>query len=520
MRDALMALFWRRQINPTDGRVGLIADELAQMSPFMLHPTHYYIKVLPISMEELDWLSEQNEVAFTPFPFAHEITGTGTIAHAPAEFDEETGLQKIIGSLTPSYGVIPINYKMPDGTKYEILAELYMPHLLTPQLADAAHTPYISKTFADILIDQALYVSGAKTMDELLKYKDWYPSGSVEIYDTVLGEYVALPHVRVHACANGKDVWAYTDQNGKFTINQKLRGPVDYYIEWGSDEYKIFDSSGQLATYFCGRNMNGSLYLQIHSGEAYCIGTISRALYAHYYGSTNIWERISDFRHKNYRFWINYYHSFDPEKSGNFHYPHDKNVSIWGKNSLGEVKGSESLMHTTFHEFGHAAMWYRSVDNSTGYKNFDKTLRESWADFIGWFRMMAEYKKLGLDMYSYFYIRHFDFENGIAPYYERPSFYNNQNVTQIQFQNGEHYTPLFIDLVDGTNQKFIYEVIYKDNENIYPNDNIQTANYKKLYEMATISQNMKELKSNLLMHAAELGVDQRNIHNYFEFYGE
>lgn len=101
MRDALMALFWRRQINPTDGRVGLIADELAQMSPFMLHPTHYYIKVLPISMEELDWLSEQNEVAFTPFPFAHEITGTGTIAHAPAEFDEETVLQKLSAHLHP-----------------------------------------------------------------------------------------------------------------------------------------------------------------------------------------------------------------------------------------------------------------------------------------------------------------------------------------------------------------------------------------------------------------------------------
>lgn len=286
MGDAVMSLKWRRPVDPTDGRFGTIADELAHFSPFQLKPTHRYLVFRPKTLDEVATLTADKTIYFSPVPFDHEITGSGRLAHAPAQFDPATETTRIVGSLTPLYTFYPVTKPIPGGVECDWLADLYMPHMLTEELAEAAETPFISATLADMLLDQAQWLSGYKTREELLAEKGWRPSGQIHVYDTAMQQYVGVPNVRVHIGNKGRDVCVLTDKDGRFRMpltEQPFKGAVSYCIEWATDEYVIHDSSGEPGYYYCGAKSIHPLYLHIRDGEACNIATLARALSLHFY---------------------------------------------------------------------------------------------------------------------------------------------------------------------------------------------------------------------------------------------
>lgn len=525
MGDALMSLKWRRTAVPGDERLNKIANELF-ISPYDLRTTHYYVEIVPKTAEDLELLSEDSTLYCTPLPFDHEIKGTGTIAHAPAEYDPETGDMKIVGPLNPVYSIVPITRRMPDGIEYQILAHLYMPHMTDATLAEAAGTPLLSDTFAELLVDQALFLSGAKTSEELGSEKSWRPSGQIQVYDTKLNEYVGVPSIRVHIVGNGRDVWEYTDARGSFRLSSdyaNFKGPVKFEIEWATKDYIIHNSAREKGYYYCG-TQHYPLDLKITNGEARGIATVARALSSHYYGSNNIWERITQFRHSSSwrgRFNIYYNHCYKPKKQGEFNYFSSKYIHIWGKNiQIKEVR-SEYLLKTVFHEMAHATMYFRCKKLGKSYDDFRKMMRESWADFIGWYMTESEYQSLGWDHTKdcYEYID----EQGKLIYLDEPNDINRQQYNQSDFESGNHYTSLFIDFLDSTNQKTLKEIDVLDQDITVPDDRIELTSspehYNMFYIIAIYSKDIFQFKANILEYADRLGIDEQDINDYFAFYG-
>lgn len=517
MGDALMDLKWRRPVNPTDGRIGLIANELIDISPYDLKPTHYYIKLMPKDSLQHEWATEDHGIFFRPIPFDHIVTGSGTLsASSPNLFS------------IPMYGLLPINETMQVRSDYEILATLYIPQLLTEELAADLGTPYLSRQFADVLLDQALYRSGARTYEELVGEKVWRPRGQVQVYDTFLQEYVGVPNVRVHIVSHGRDVCVTTDVNGDFflpTWERDFKGTINYFVDWSGPDYKIFDRYNEELThekelaYYQSEDLTTPLYLYIKDGPQYCIATIARALYYHYYSDLNIWERMTDFRHDNYRFQIRYNHCYNPDKKGKFEWPIDKHITLWGVKKDGGWVESDELLSTTFHELGHSTMWYRAEKAGYHYDKNHKIIRESWANFIGWYMTKAVYGSYGCRLSQQ--ISLLDKTQGCRIVFDIPNLYNKQNMTIETHKTDSYwknYTPLFIDLIDDSNQKEYFRLRPVVSEGTYPDDRVVIDNYGLFYICCAASRNTTELKANLLKYCEQLGTTQNDINDYFTCY--
>ncbi len=522
MGDALMDLKWRRPINPTDGRIHEIVGELSNITPFHLKTTHYYIKFQPADIEDIVIISSYKDLYVSSFPFDHEITGTGTLPHEPAMFDAATRTPKIVGPATELYSIVPVN-KLPQGVKYEIIASLYMPHLLTEELANYVNTPYISPTFAEVLVEQALFRSGAVDIDDLLKEKIWRPYGQVQVYDYTLEKYVGVPNIKVHIYNKGRDICTYTDKNGRFMMGSgglDFKGKVSYRIEWATDDYVIYNTAGELAEYYCGDCTNRPLDLKIKDGEAYGIATVARALSMNYYEDGNPFNKITDY----YKLKLKVFYR---------HEGNDKNyggkadldglktwVTIWGYDKDDLLHETKSIFSNCCHELGHVAMYLGCLKVGKSWDNYDDLIVESWAKFTGWYLVMAEYNKYGFDVFKKVYG-----SNGVEMvYYDVPDWLNGQHFTQSTLQSGDRlsfpYTPLFIDLIDDSNQLLYYNYcLGNSSKNIYPNDDLCIDNPVIMEKIMSLCNNVSQVKSYLLGQKENLNISEEDINKYFKFYG-
>lgn len=121
----------------------------------------------------------------------------------------------------------------------------------------------------------------------------------------------------------------------------------------------------------------------------------------------------------------------------------------------------------------HATMYFRCKKLGKSYDDFRKMMRESWADFIGWYLTESEYQSLGWDHTKdcYEYID----EQGKLIYLDEPNDINRQQYNRSDYENGNSYTPLFIDFLDSTNQKILKEKDIIDQNLTVPDDRIETT---------------------------------------------
>lgn len=99
---------------------------------------------------------------------------------------------------------------------------------------------------------------------------------------------------------------------------------------------------------------------------------------------------------------------------------------------------STAIFATTVHELAHASHWslgYNTADYALN-ANFNRKLAESWAQAVGWF-ITAKYEGLQPQNVS---------TNIIIRESEQ-----TRSLSYIQNQ-GNYYTPAFIDLIDNYNQ--------------------------------------------------------------------
>lgn len=521
MRDAFMSLYWRRYINPADGRINAIAGELLSMSAYDINFTHYYVKISPSDLEELRRLENRSDLFLSPIPFDREIMGTGTLPQQAASFNPQTNETILNDEIKPRYGIVPMNQALPSNC--QILNYLYIPQLTNKALALAAQTKVVSKTLSDLLVDQALFMCGARTVEELLHEKGWNPSGRIEMYESSYMSYIGLPNTRVHAFNATEHGTALTDKDGYFTMAKQFKGPVNYYIEWGTDNYYILDDAMEQAYYYCGSNFNGPLHLKIKGGAMENIATITRALAAHY-TEDNYWGRVSEYSNK--RLEIRYRHDTPPESwYATFIYWIQPNeyFLIYGLKSKTDndiqLFTDHFMMFNTFHELGHAAMYFAITKAGRKFTDYELKILESWGQFVGWYMLNQENKRVHNIQYDR--IAEEVDKTGNIHYFNNPNSFNRQSFTTTS--ENQDYSPLFIDLIDDSNQKYFFMLNDENHENehannIYPEDNIVIINYDLLRRIAYDSRTVAELKANLLDSAKSLGTTEQEINEYFEFY--
>lgn len=228
-------------------------------------PTHLYVKITPKDFDDLANLESLEELILFSYPLLYEVIEEGSYYHDPAV---------TVGKPTYQYSVIPIDFKLPVGTTYEVLEEVFMPELRSGAW--------------DALEEKALSLVEKKDEGEVTlskkKEKVWYPSGKVTLYDKELGENVPLVGLDVRAVRNLRVSRAYVSSTGTFKCHKKMKGNVRYWMYWKRGKFYM-KNKDKKDLFVKGPVKTSSLNWKIPSkSKHYYYGLIFIPTYHYYYG--------------------------------------------------------------------------------------------------------------------------------------------------------------------------------------------------------------------------------------------
>ncbi|WP_300868666.1 carboxypeptidase-like regulatory domain-containing protein [uncultured Alistipes sp.] len=544
MQEAMTALRSRSLPNAGTGQMtGTILEEYKRLRTKIHMPTHLYVRFDPRTAGGLERLLADTTLTLFPFPLDQEILGEGAMPRRPAKLDIETGKVSFAGPVEPLYAVVPVYQELPEEVESRVLDKFFLPRRIDDRMTDATGIEPLSDEFAQILTDQARMLVDDFYEDYEYRFC-WYPSGKIEVYDTKMKRYVGVPGVKVFVRNEGAVHSTYTNEDGEFQIPWKCYGEVTYGIRWETEKCRMLDQSMCDAIYY-GPTSDKPWHMQIsesyHPAHPFIFATVDRALYYHYNGS-HPFDRSC----RSEKVTVACWNDPDPEgtAAGRFYGGNSfPTINIYGIKNSNQYKQSANLFNTTSHEMGHCAMYDRCKKEGVRFSNFDKIIKESWATMIGWYMLEGEYAKYNYSItervaYDTRFNKPYPINGGsmIRPliedfliYYSVPNGFNKQGMTKAAYMDNDpnadskYYTPLFIDLVDDSNQADYYrlfEVESSDDplEVTYVNDNIEIKAYYLLNDLLYHSNTLVQLKANLLNEADQLRITEEAIEEFFEFY--
>jgi hypothetical protein len=468
-----------------------------------IQPTHTYMRFLPKNEEEWAILKSDTTLVLYDFPLDYEIENLGTYYHDPSLPAD---------AITWQYCVVPKGHTIPNIMN-EMLYEVYI-----PQFNDntGLKSSSVLKQFQIDLELESVKLTGnlpgnenrVKSTEGILD-AEWTPKGTIKVWDDVIGSTTTytqvFDHWEYYNCTTGEPiippqpvqqvkiqpmmvqqiepcqraVYRYdpitvsgsfiplvqatvharwfthvetdlTDNNGYFETS-KFNYEVNYAIKWERSNYDIRNGD-LLQAWYNGPQQKGDWNLNIKGGESVMYATMHRAAYKYFYG-----DNLGLFRPTlldGGRTKICYINGqgtgvFWGDWSGTGILP---DIRIWGKNASGD-KLTNELFGTTCHELTHQA--HSQHLGNIQYWQVSKIIYESWADAGEWGLSNDEYHKLGI-MYNS--------QAGINYDHYR---FNNQRDWPLH--GGDiAYSPIFIDLVDNVNQRFVFH----GGDSRYPNDNV------------------------------------------------
>jgi hypothetical protein len=397
-------------------------------NPIEINTTHYYVRFLPSSWEELDNLEnkfeeEQNELF--DFPLDYELSEEGTYYQDPSLPDS---------AVTWQYTVVPVNYNF-SNIRHEKLANLFL-------YDDTEEDTELEEFLEDI----SLMLTGNWDEDDempsfqkSLKASKWTPSGTIRAQDHQLGQLVPVEGTKVTMRRWFKWAIDYTDHNGYYQSPKKFKKKVDYKIKWVTPKYRIRAGWYGVA-WTNGPKQNGPWNRDIINNLPHFYAWVHIAAHDFFYHDPfNLYKpnpipklKISAL-----------------DKCGTAVNVHFASVvggpdnRIYRKTS-GEcvVKNSLLFYGHTIHELRHSSHRASNFWNFVA-KNTDFT-RESWATTVEWSFIMNKYYSNTL----YNNPTKRNFLNG----WTTTSSFTNREVPGVSFSfamNGtEDYTTFFIDLID------------------------------------------------------------------------
>lgn len=406
--------------------------------------SHYYVRFLPKSFEELEVLRKDTSFLLFDFPLDYEILEGGTYFHDPDLPDN---------SITWQYCAVHEDFVFPD-IEYEVLAELFLPESIEDETSLKSSDSW---TFLDDLEVEALRITGnlddEYTLKSTMGRKKFKPKGTIRVADNS-----GLGTIGVHGCKVIATSWftsksALTNSSGYFYINHTFKGHCNYKIKWERNDFDIRSGNWGQA-YFNGPRSSGDWNLTIwqSTGMSWVYAHIHRGAHTYYYA--NSWGIKSP--PKNGGFLKTRVKIGAMDKSGRAHYYEfnkfftTPQIKMYRKDSYGNVNTSEELFGTAVHELAHASHW--DIGYTYGQYVVDAIfsepfLPESWAQGVE--------SEITSDVYN-------------------DSYQKDQSRTISQIKGNGGYTPIVIDMIDNHNQRDYY------GSTAYPIDRVSGYTLKQL----------------------------------------
>ncbi len=404
----------------------LINEGVAPLIP-SIEPNYRYVKILPDNEEGLDNLEADTNLLLFDFPLHYEIIVNGVYYHDPTVTDS---------ALNWFYAVVPCNYVFPTGNTVEDIYEVFIPEENTDFYNQLETKSYL---LTGNLTDEGDYseISAGQQQGNTR----FIPSATIQVYDDVVRDYIPVQGAKVTARYCTKTASGITDAYGFCTINKSFKYSVNYAIKWERAYWDIRKGAlGQ--AYYNGPKTKNSWNLDIDTGGiSSIIAIVHCATYKFYYGNClGIQRPILNIGKTK----ISCYNKNPKLFSG----------CCWGTWSLLGVipdinialKGQSTcnIFRAAIHELAHQS--HLLYMGQSTYSQLAKEIYESWADAVEW------------SLTNHYYNNDLGHTN-----FQHPG----SQTWHPGTMSGGHtkcYTPLFIDLMDDTNQR--------NDSIVYPNDMI------------------------------------------------
>ena len=458
-----------------------------EIPPVDLKPNHIYLRFLPENEEELKLLKSDSTMILYDYPLNMEFTQSGTYYNDPTLPDS---------SIVWQYSVVPTGKVLPE-IHHEVIYEVFIPpdgDSGTKGIADE-----LARFYEDLECESCILTGNYTKIEEQsentkgLFSSKWIPKGTIRVWDDLLGRYIPLAHVNVHARWFTRIETDLTDENGYFQT-KPFRYKVNYSIKWENSLFTIRRGLFFQAWYN-GPRMKGDWNLDIKGGESVMYATIHRAAYKHFYG-----DNLGLFRpmlRSGGRTKICYINEngraeFRGDWTASGIFP---DILIWGK-SNGILKTTDKIFGSTAHELGHQA--HSQYLGNIKYYRLSKIIRESWADAVEWALANDEYHKLGI---KYDVLKAINYNHN----------YNTHN--RWPYVDDKNYSPIFIDLMDRINQR-------QSLGEAYPNDMVSGYSLSFInYYLLGNSENIISLREQVRNHKIT-EVDDYQIEELFKLYSQ
>lgn len=193
-------------------------------SSMELVPTDHYIRILPSDEAQLKTLDSLG-VQMLDHPLDYEIIKEGDYYHDP-EIPE--------GGITWQYAVVPADFEMPDGIRYELVDKCYIPSDGTK--AVSASGADLSWVDWDAVEERAFDITGNSALYEPStrgNAKSRYPEGRISIMDKDYSSNpIGVKCVKVTCNVFVKFARVYTDEEGYYRMNKSFSSKPRYRIEF------------------------------------------------------------------------------------------------------------------------------------------------------------------------------------------------------------------------------------------------------------------------------------------------
>lgn len=341
--------------------------------------SHYYIKFFPRDEDDLTLLHNDTLLELYQYPLDYEVFEGSTTYQDPGTPE---------GTPTPLYASIPLSYEIPD-VDYEILEELYIPEEL------ANSDDKFPNNYKELL--REAYRITNNVYDDGISKSEWFPSGSVMVYDTNKGDFVPVSGAKVRARRWFTTHHGITGNSGNFKFENSFSGQVNYSLAFERYDFEIRDGWLSTAT-INGPKKEGTWHLQIYDTEPRFWATIFRAASHYYFGNIHGLNRPPQNAFWNTQLKIRAHY----ETSSNYNGYHCPSCRFLGLGSAIHIynpeKPSCDIYGTTIHELAHASHW--NMSSNGNYTNSEDIVAESWARGVQW-----ELTKMVYDGYKPYYAR-------------------------------------------------------------------------------------------------------------------
>lgn len=392
-----------------------------------IETTHLYVRFLPADTTEVNILSQDSLLDLYDHPLDYEIEVVGDYYHDP-ELPED--------QITWQYTVVPKDYIFPE-VQYEVIDELFIAEDEEEEEGNdsgrGANNPWLA------LEDEAIRITGNfEELEENGRRSKFYPNGRVTVQfrnGSTNGGYEGVKGVKVRARYFVKLKSTYSGSGGYYRINSGFRNKPRYSIEWETSNYKITNSIGFSINHNGPKQKSAwnPAFAYGRTSYSWVAGTMLRAI--DYYKSQ---ATLAGLKQPTGGTNIKIRPIFDDKNSNVVNGSFRHNIPLTQIFLQNDVRffingdDTANIWRVMMHELGHINHILLSSSNFQQSYILDPMVVESWATAIEYYFMPLQYADRVDDIPD-----------------------QSRGDIILGSPTSWQYTPLFIDLIDNTNQRQI-----------------------------------------------------------------